>query len=99
MFTPQAQSAEIFKCKTADGRTIFSSTGCGTEVGVVERPQLKFNDVGSFATAEEVDRWHSGRDPRARNSRSPATEKKGEETFNEKAARMRYEMIERAIGQ
>jgi hypothetical protein len=52
----QASYAEIYKCKTEDGRTIFSSSGCGTESGVAEQPELKINEVGSLASDAEIRR-------------------------------------------
>ena len=50
----QSQAATIFKCKTPDGRTIFSSAGCGTEVGEFEQADVKVNEVGSLASPDEV---------------------------------------------
>lgn len=61
-------SADIFKCKTADGRTIFSNAGCGTEVGVVERPELKINDVGRFADGGDINRLRRDREAAERNA-------------------------------
>lgn len=50
----QSSAATIFKCKTADGRTIFSAAGCGTEEGVFEPADVKINEVGSLATPGEI---------------------------------------------
>jgi len=54
-------SADVFKCKTSDGRTVFSNAGCGTEEGVAERPDLKINEVGRFAEGQDINRLRRDR--------------------------------------
>jgi hypothetical protein len=61
LLATQVQAADVYKCKTADGRTIFSSSGCGTETGQVEVPDLKINEVGAIAGSDEVQRLRQER--------------------------------------
>lgn len=64
-------TADVFKCKTVDGRTIFSNAGCGTEAGVVERPDIKINDVGRFADSQEINQLHRDRQRAERDKSKP----------------------------
>lgn len=57
----QVFAAPVYKCTTSDGRTIFSSAGCGTENGEFEAPDLKINEVGRVAEPYEVQRLRQER--------------------------------------
>lgn len=55
-------AAPVFKCVTADGRTIFSNAGCGTEHGRAEIPEIKINQMGTIAGQEDVQRLRRARE-------------------------------------
>lgn len=55
----------IYKCTTDDGRTIFSSTGCGLEGGVVEQPNLNINSSGRLADQQAISDMREARNAAA----------------------------------
>lgn len=60
--TSPAIAAPVFKCTTADGRTIFSNAGCGTERGTAEIPEIKINQMGTIADRDELQRLRRARE-------------------------------------
>lgn len=56
---PLFAEAQIFKCTEPDGSLTISYVPCKTETGVSEYVEVKTNEVGTFATQEQIEKLHS----------------------------------------
>lgn len=59
---PLFAEAQIFKCTEADGRVAFSYEPCKSESGASEYIEVQTNELGTFATPEQVEQQRLNRE-------------------------------------
>ena len=54
LFLPLTALGQIYKCVEPDGRTIFANVPCENPEGVSESVSVQVNEMGTFATPEQI---------------------------------------------